>query len=146
MIEEIYDLRIDEDYKKFYFISKGPKGSIVKGVQYSKTAAAGVYNLGFGDMNELNEIDDLVVTNNGDSQKVLVTVARTLFYFTNHYPDAFVYATGSTLARTRLYRIGITNNLLLIENDFHILGIKGDDVILFDKNGTYDGFLVKRKK
>jgi hypothetical protein len=147
MIEDIYALRIDKGYKRFKFISEGPKGSILKGVQYEDTAIAGVYNLGFGDVNMLtNEIDDLAVSNNGDSQKVLVTVAKTLFYFTDHYPNAFIYATGSTLARTRLYRIGITNNLLLIEKDFHILGIKGNDAILFAENGDYDGFLVKRKK
>jgi hypothetical protein len=147
MIDEIYALRIDDDYKRFKFISEGSKGAILKGVQYTTTAITGVYNLGFGDINELtDEIDDLVVTNNGDSQKVLVTVAKTLYYFTDHYPNAFIYATGSTLARTRLYRIGITNNLLLIEKDFHVMGLKGNEVLLFEKNGTYDGFLVKRKK
>ena len=147
MIEEVYVLRIDGDYKSFKFISEGPKGSIVKGIQYGETPVTGVYNLGFGDVNVLtNEIDDLVITNNGDSQKVLATVAKTLYLFSDHYPDAFIYATGSTLARTRLYRIGITNNLLLIEKDFHVLCLKGNDVVLFEKNGTYDGFLVKRKK
>jgi hypothetical protein len=147
MIEDRYALRFDDDHKRFKFISEGPKGSILKGVQYKEMPTPGVYNLGFGDLNELtDEIDDLVVTNNGDSQKVLATVARTLFLFTDHFPDAFIYATGSTLARTRLYRIGITNNLLLIENDFYVLGIKGNDVLLFERNSTYDGFLVKRKK
>ena len=147
MIEDRYVLRIDDDFKTFEFISEGPKGAIAKSVQYKETPTTGVYNLGFGDVNKLtDEIDDLIVTNNGDSQKVLATVASTLYLFTDHYPDAFIYATGSTRARTRLYRIGITNNLLLIEKDFHVLGIKGNDVILFEKNGTYDGFLVKRKK
>jgi hypothetical protein len=147
MIEDRYDLHFDSDYKSFKFISEGPKGSILKGIQYEETPTAGVYNLGFGDVNVLtNEIDDLAITNNGDSQKVLATVARTLYLFTDHYPDVFILATGSTLSRTRLYRIGITNNLLLIENDFHVLGFKGNDVILFEKNGAYDGFLVKRKK
>ena len=147
MITEEYVLHFDGDYKRFKFISEGPKGSILKRIQYEKTHITGVYNLGFGDVNVLtNEIDDLVITNNGDSQKVLATVARTLYLFTDHYLDVFIYAKGSTLARTRLYRIGITNNLSLIEKDFHVFGIKGDDVVLFEKNGTYDGFLVKRKK
>lgn len=147
MITDEYALHFDGDYKSFKFISEGPKGSILKSIQYEETPVSGVYNLGFGDVNVLtNEIDDLVVTNNGDSQKVLATVARTLYLFTDHYPDVFIYAKGSTLARTRLYRIGITINLLLIERDFHVLGLKGNDVILFEKNSTYDGFLVKRKK
>lgn len=147
MIKEEYVLHFDGDYKRFKFISEGPKGSVLKRIQYEKTSVAGVYNLGFGDVNALtNEIDDLVITNNGDSQKVLATVARTLYLFTDHYPNVFIYAKGSTLARTRLYRIGITNNLLLIEKDFHVLGLKGNDVVLFEKNDNYDGFLVKRKK
>jgi hypothetical protein len=76
MITDEYDLRFDGDYKSFKFISEGPKGAILKGVQYDETHMKGVYNLGFGDVNVLsNEIDDLVITNNGDSQKVLATVA-----------------------------------------------------------------------
>src|SRR5215216_3669282 len=107
-----------DDYRTFEFVSEGPKGQFKKTVQYIETATAGIYNLGFGVKDELtNEIDDLVVTNNGDSKKILATVVKTLFVFTDHYPDALVMATGSTLARTRLYRMGITNNLLLIEKD-----------------------------
>jgi hypothetical protein len=147
MIENRYAFRFESDFKTFRFISEGPRGAIIKSVQYRELATAGIYNLGFGDINVLtNEIDDLVVTNNCDSQKVLATVAKTLYVFTDNYPDAFIVATGSTLSRTRLYRMGITNNLLLIEKDFHVFGLKDRDVILFEKNGNYDGFLVKRKK
>lgn len=147
MIEVRYTLEANGDFKNFDFFSEGPKGRFKKSVQYLETGTPGIYNLGFGDKNELtNEIDDLVITNNGDSQKVLATVARTLFLFTDHYPDAWVVATGSTLARTRLYRMGITNNLLLIEKDFHVLGLKGNDWVKFEKNGPYEAFLVNRKK
>jgi hypothetical protein len=78
MIEERYVLRIDDNFKTFEFISEGPKGAITKSVQYKEMPTAGVYNLGFGDVNVLtDEINDLIVTNNGDSQKVLATVAST---------------------------------------------------------------------
>lgn len=148
MIESRYAIEIDAvDNKTFEFVSEGPKGQFRKMVQYRKITASGIYNLGFGDKNELtNEIDDLVISNNGDSQRILATVAMTLFLFIDHYPDALIYATGSTLARTRLYRIGITNNLLLIEKDFHVLGLKDNDWVKFEKNGPYSAFLVKRKK
>lgn len=146
MIEERYGVDFDADFKIFEFISEGPKGKIKKIVQYSETNSKDLYNLGFGDKNDLtNEIDDFVITNNGDSQKVLATVASTLFVFTDHYPQAYVLATGSTLARTRLYRIGITNNLALIEKDFYIFGLKGNVWFKFKKNGPYDAFVVKRK-
>jgi hypothetical protein len=136
-----------DDYKTFEFISEGPNGQFRKTVQYIETATTGLYNLGFGVKNELtNEIDDQIVTNNGDSRKILATVVKTLFVFTDHYPEALVMATGSTLARTRLYRMGITNNLLLIERDFHVYGYKNNNWVKFEKNGPYDVFLVKRKK
>lgn len=136
-----------DDFKTFEFISEGPNGQFRKVVQYLETTTAGIYNLGFGVKNELtNEIDDLVITNNGDSQKVLTTVAKTLFVFTDHYPDAWIVATGSTLSRTRLYRIGITNNLSLIERDFHVFGLKENDWVKFERNGPYEAFLVMRKK
>ncbi len=80
------------------------------------------------------------------SKKVLATVAATLFEFTNHHPEASVIAIGSTLARTRLYRIGITNNLEAIEKDFKIYGLKGNTWQKFIKSIEYDAFLVRRRK
>jgi hypothetical protein len=79
---------------------------------------------------------DLTITNNGDSQKVLETVAATLYVFTEANPDATVIATGSTEARTRLYRMGITNNLIEIERDFIIMGLTETKWELFRKNVT----------
>ena len=79
------------------------------------------------------------------SQKVLATVAATLFVFTDHYPEASVIAIGSTLARTRLYRIGITNNLEAIEKAFTIFGLKNNSWHKFSKGVEYNAFLVKRK-
>ena len=57
-----------------------------------------------------------------------------------------IIAAGSTYARTRLYRMGITNNLLLIEKDFHVFGYRNNEFVEFEKNGPYEAFLVKRKK
>ncbi len=79
------------------------------------------------------------------SQKVLATVAATLYVFVNHYPDATIIATGSTEARTRLYRMGITNNLQAIEMDFTVLGLTNNGWERFSKNVTYGAFLVCRK-
>jgi hypothetical protein len=146
MLENRYDGRFDADLRTFRFISEGPNGRIKKVVHYVRIYP-NFYNLGFGDLNILtNEIDDRVITNNGDSQKVLITVAYTLFVFTDHYPRAFVVAAGSLPARTRLYRMGISNNLEIIENDFYVLGQKGDYWYPFEKNVDYDAFLVKRKR
>ena len=44
-----------------------------------------------------------------------------------------VLALGSTKARTRLYRIGITNNLTEIEEDFEVFGFAQGDGMKFQK-------------
>ncbi|MCS3795266.1 hypothetical protein [Niastella sp. OAS944] len=147
MIDDRYECHFELEAKRFRFFSEGPKGKIEKIVYYSQTRRENIYNLGFGDYNgSINDFDDQIITNNGDSRKVLATVARSLYTFTDRYPDASIIATGSTLARTRLYRMGITNNLGLIEKDFHVWGFMGKEFVKFEKNAAYEAFLVKRKK
>lgn len=147
MIEEKYALEFGADFRVFEFDSQGPKGRVRKIVQYTEINVKNYFNLGFGDKNPKTEtIDDLVVTNNHDSQKILTTVAATLFVFTNYYPEANIIAVGSTIARTRLYRIGITNNLEDIKQYFEIYGMKNRMWHKFEKGVDYEAFLVKRKK
>nr|WP_082482429.1 hypothetical protein [Chryseobacterium sp. Leaf394] len=131
----------------FEFISEGNKGLIHKLVRFQATNLKDVYNLAFGDKNlTTGDIDDKVISNNGDSEKVLATVVSTLYAFTDKYTDVWVYATGSTKARTRLYRMGITKFFSEVENDFEIFGQLQDDWDSFKIGIEYEGFLVKRKK
>lgn len=76
----------------------------------------------------------------------MATVASTLFQFTEQYPFANIIAIGSTLARTRLYRIGITTNLEMIQKYFEIYGLKENNWVNFKKGVEYKAFLVRRKK
>ena len=115
-------------------------------VVYTQMIPNDVYNLAFGDYDEETEsIDDTIITNNNDSQKVLATVASTLYVFTDKHPNVWVYAKGSNLARTRLYRIGITTNLKEIINDFEVYGLIEENWEKFQKGKTYEAFLVRRK-
>ncbi len=146
MLYERYDVNASTDLTSFEFESKGPKGDIQKVVRYTEINIKGYYNLGFGDKDPYTGlISDLTVTNNNDSKKVLATVAATLFVFTDNYPGATIIATGSTVARTRLYRIGISNNLAQIENNFSIFGLGNDGWESFRINVNYTAFLVRRK-
>jgi hypothetical protein len=146
MLDNHYEVDISKDYKTYEFVSVGSKGNITKVVRYSEINVKGFYNLGFGDKDPITGfISDLTVSNNGDSQKVLATVAATLYTFTNENPDSVVIATGSTEARTRLYRMGITNNIEEIEQDFVIMGLTETHWEVFRKNVTYGAFLVRRK-
>ena len=147
MRNERYELELETDATIFEFTSVGPKGNIRKRVIYSKTQVEGLYNLAFGDK-DLNtgEIDDTVITDNKDSLKVLATVAFTIYTFVKAYPSAWVGITGSTKARTRLYQIGISNNLEYIMADFVVLGKKDKVWHPFEKNTEYEAFLITLKK
>ncbi len=142
-----YPLASSDKLQTFEFISEGKKGLIYKLVQYKQTNLKNIYNLAFGDKDHsTGEIDDTIISNNGDSEKVLSTVVGTIYAFTDKYPTAWIYATGSTKARTRLYRMGINKYLTVVVEDFEILGEKNDDWETFRKNIEYDGFLIRRKK
>ena len=141
-----YELKSGEKLEVFEFVSIGNKGRIIKLVQYTPTNYKDLYNLGFGDKNaETGEIDDNVISNNGDSEKVLATVVSTLFAFTDKHKDAMIYATGSSKSRTRLYRMGIAKYLDEAKNDFEIFGETKEGWVDFNKNIDYEAFLVIRK-
>jgi hypothetical protein len=142
-----YPLASSDKLMTFEFISEGQKGLIHKLVRYQPTNLRDVFNLAFGDKDpSTGNIDDSVISNNGDSEKVLATVVATVYAFTDKYPDSWIYATGSTKARTRLYRMGITKFLSEVNEDFEVLGELNDEWETFRKNIEYEGFLVRRKK
>ncbi len=144
---EKYPVIIGETSMAFEFVSEGSRGNISKLVIYSQTHLHDFYNLGFGDKDEsTGQIDDKVITNNGDSEKVLTTVGSTLYIFMEKFPNAMVFAAGSTKARTRLYRIGLSNNLEEIQKDFDVYGLIENDWQLFEKETEYTAFLVTKKK
>ena len=146
MFDNHYQVEASIDLQTFEFVSTGPKGNITKVVRYTEINVKGFYNLGFGDKDPITGyISDLTITNNSDSKKVLATVAATLYAFTDRNPKAIVIATGSTGVRTRLYRMGISNNFESIEKDFLIFGLTDTAWEPFRKNIAYGAFLVRRK-
>jgi len=142
-----YEYKANEDLHFYEFTSIGKNGEVKKIVEHSRMNIEGFYNLGFGDYDEeKQEINDKVVTNNGDSLKVLATVASTVYAFTDKYPNAHIFATGSTEVRTRLYRMGITNNLVEIQKDFHVFGMRHDEIFEeFIVGEDYIGFLIRKR-
>jgi len=141
-----YPLASSDKLMTFEFISEGSKGFIHKLVRYQPTNLKDVYNLAFGDKDHTTgDIDDTVISNNGDSEKVLATVAATVYAFTDKYPDVWIYATGSSKSRTRLYRMGIAKFLSEVKDDFEVLGERNDDWETFKNNVEYVGFLVRKR-
>jgi hypothetical protein len=135
------------DYQAYEFYSEGPKGRVKKAIIYQKVQEDPIiYNLGFGDIDsETGSINDLATTNNQDRDKVLATVADTINVFCDHYGDHFIYVTGSTRSRTRLYQMSIARLWSDITLNFIVYGVQKGNAVVFEKNVNYDGFLVKRK-
>ena len=141
-----YHLKAESRFTRFEFISEGTKGAIRKLIEFQTTSDIDVFNLAFGDKDTATgDLNDLAVTNNGDTEKVLATVVAALYVFFDNYPTAYVYATGSTKARTRLYRMGITKFYKEMQTDFYLYGQLGDDYPEFKLDKEYDGFLAQRK-
>ena len=140
-----YQYKTNNSFLDYEFISEGPKGSIKKIIRFTQISTS-VFNIGFGDLDEeTGEISDIAITNNNDSRKVLATVAATINDFTIQYSDVWIIAKGSTLSRTRLYRIGITNHWKEISVDFEVFGLTEGQWELFEQHKDYEAFLIRRK-
>lgn len=82
-----------------------------------------VYNLAFGDLDPITgAVSDLTISDNKNRDIVLATVANTVVDFCDHYGNHFIYAIGSTSARTRLYQIGLNRILDEIKANLRYMG------------------------
>lgn len=146
MILDRYELIAGRNLTTFEFLSEGKRGRIIKVVQFQPMNIENLYNLAFGDKNmETGEIDDQAITDNGDSEKVLATVVAALYVFVDRYPETWVYATGSTIARTRLYRMGINKYYDIAADDFEIMGVYKNEWEWYERGKDYQAFAVHRK-
>lgn len=152
-----YDLKTSTDSTIFEFISNGPKGNIIKIIKFTAMKNPEVFNLGFGDKININEtnkafdIDDIHITDNGDRNIILATVVDAIYSFTKLHPDKYIYFSGSSAARTRLYRMVVSANYDELLKTFHIFGIvqnpdtKNYYHVPFNNQNGFVGFLIKRK-
>jgi hypothetical protein len=148
---EMYtELLVSNDYLVYEFLSIGPKGSIRKIIEFTRSEYDDIFNLGFGTKKEDGSFDDLARDNNNDRNKILATVAYVLRVFFDKYPNKWVYFTGSTRERTRLYRIAITHNIEELSVDFEIVGTFTAEHrynhIPFEKGVNFFAFLVRPKR
>jgi len=95
---------------------------------------------------ETDEVDYYSKTNNGDTEKVLATIAATVFGFFKNHPTAIIYTTGSTEARTILYQMGINKYYSEIETEYHQLGELENKLDCFIKGVNYQGFIIFKKE
>ena len=149
------DVRFTQDYQLFLFDSVGPKGKLKKAVIYSELKDfPGIYNIGLGtikmDDNGKEYIDGSEISDNGDRNKILATVALTALEFINKHPDSKIYLTGIDKARTRLYQMAINH---AYEDLCYTFTIQGDlsenegvyDLHPFTRNVNYTGFVIAKR-
>ena len=145
---EIYtDFKADPYFNGFDFISEGHKGMIPKRILFTPTRWLNTYNLAFGDVMESGEIDDFRISDNGDRNKILATVVKVVEMYTFKFPDRWIYFTGSTEQRTRLYRMAVTIHLAELSDMFDLFAeIKGQEgFVKFQKGLSINAFLIKKK-
>ena len=131
----------------FEFLSSGPQGSIKKIVFFQELPNyPGVYNLAFGDWDEIEQkVKDNTRSNNGDRDKVLATVASTVFEFMKSHPTAILFAKGETPAKTRLYQMGINANWKEINASFIVDGFTNGSWELVKAGKNYEAFMLRQK-
>ena len=128
----------------YSFMSIGRNGIILKVVEFNEMSE-NVFNLGFGDYDfTKNDVDDKIVSDNGDTEKVLATVIGILRDFLNENPHSTVFIEGSTPIRTRLYQIAINTYFEEFSKEFLILGNNQNSSEPFQKNTKYESFFIKR--
>jgi hypothetical protein len=145
---EQYSIINDNSFLSYKFESIGPKGTIKKVIQFEKIKGLreNIYNLTLGDWDENKGIiDDLVISNNHDTTKVLYTVALTILEFLRHFPNAIILIAGSTDSRTRLYQMVISKNVKEINRLFDIQGFRNGFWENFMPGRNFEAFLIMSK-
>ena len=150
MFLERYEYKKSGTFGQYYFHSNGPKGRIRKVVFYrhmGKVNGFYYYNVGFGDFEpKSGKINDLIVTDNKDREKILATVVATAMDFTRTIRKCTLIVRGSTPARTRLYQMKISVYYDNISELFEIEGETGKGWEKFERGKNYSGFRFKRIK
>ncbi len=112
-----YPYYANSSFFDFEFESKGAKGAIKKIARFTRIGV-NLYNFGFGDLDSITgDLSDKSVSNNGDKDKVLATVAAIIYDFTSLFLDAAIFIKGSTAARTRWYQMNINAHWKEIEKN-----------------------------
>lgn len=144
---EQYEVDVSGEHTVYEFISVGKRGRIEKIVAYTPIGEnSSWYNLGFGDVEAATGAwTDEVISDNGDSRKVLATVAATVVDFLNWHSEATVYAQGNADVKNHLYRRGIEGIINEISQYYKVEGFtETDGWEPFERNRPYEAFLIRR--
>ena len=134
------------DDNNYRFVSSGCAGDILIFARFTESLK-NVVQLEFGIKKENEDgIDTLFVINNKDTFKIINTVFSIVCDFTDKSPAKLIRFSGSTSARTRIFRIWILNNRSLVEKYFVLYGCKSNNIWeIYKQKVQYEAVILKRK-
>lgn len=126
-LDSYIEIKNNADFTIFSFISEGRYGKLIKIVRFDRLEKRNnTFNLALGTVSDYGTVDFDSVTNNGDRNKVLATVAKIVYTVTERYPGMNIYITGSDYRRTLLYQRAITYAYEELSGVFNIYGLVDD--------------------
>jgi hypothetical protein len=142
-----YETIVAERYGHFDFTSIGRKGKVKKRIIFRQTSDKELVLLALVDVRKDGTFDDQVVTDNGDRDKILATVAKAILFYTDKFPDKWIAFEGSTDARTRLYRVAIALHIVELSKHFIVRGalLNHTKTHPFSVGVPYVAFFIKKK-
>jgi len=143
---EKYNYTSDKTLRVYSFLSNGPNGPIHKIAKFTEMGQ-NIYNFGFGDYDpRTNDISDISVSNNQDTDVIMGTLGSIIYDFTNLFLEAAIFVQGTDKARTRLYQMNINKHWESISAIFELFGLKSEQWEPVKKGVNYEAFLGLRIK
>lgn len=145
MEKPIYSYQLSKNRERYTFISISSNKRITKVVDFEEFEEISDFvHFSFGDLLPNGRVDYTQVSNNQDMELVLGTVIEILFDFLERNPQKTVIFTGSSSSRNRLYRIIIAKFYSELKDKFQIQGFIDDEIIPFELNKNFTGFLISK--
>ncbi len=143
MITDSYEYINIRNKPFYYFESEGIQGKIQKIVMFTPLKNK-YWNLGFGDLQGY-EINDSVVSNNHDIVKLISTVAKIAYEFSDKFPKRGIEITPVDEKRKNLYNHVFRRNYETISTNFYMIGINNSVAEAYSPKKNYEKFRLKRK-
>ena len=145
MKHDIYELLVvSGNLGMIDFVSAGPQRRIVKRIRIYSTPKPEIFHVLLADVGRGGKSDDMAMNNNGDRDRILATVVYVIELYTLRYPERWIYFSGNTKLKNRLYRMFINKRLGMLASNFYIYGDVNKEIKPFSPGVDADGFLVKR--
>lgn len=143
MLKESYNYLSSPNKAIYLFESEGKNGKIMKVIAFTSVGKS-LWNLGFGDLHN-EQIDDSVISNNHDIVKLISTIAKITYEFSDEFPSRRIQIKPVDDKRKRLYNHVFRRNYEVIKATFQITGINGRKKEPYSPEKFYDNFELKRK-